>query len=123
MTGARSAPWSSFCRAWTRRGHLSCRKGPGCEVLPADRNSPPTPHARGAGSGARYWVLQSPSLLWATFTFFSISCSSDSATRTSFGFWYCRWSQDEDKIQSLLPILSPLPLSHTRTCAHTQGPF
>lgn len=33
-----------------------------------------------------YWVLQSPSLPWAVFTFLSSFCSSDSAATTSFGF-------------------------------------
>lgn len=74
---------------------------------------------RSAGSWVYYWVLQSPSLLWAVFTFFSSFCSSDSATRTSLGLWYCGWSQGEGMIQSYYP-------HHTHThipCPHAQDPF
>ena len=67
---------------------------------------------RSAGSWVYYWVLQSPSLLWAVFTFFSSFCSSDSATRTSLGLWYCGWSQGEGMIQSYYP-------HHTHTHTHT----
>lgn len=63
----------------------------------------------GVQAWVHYWVLQSPSLLWAIFTFFSSFCSSDSASRTSFGFWYCRQGQGEDN-----SVTSPLP-THTHT--------
>lgn len=43
------------------------------------------PHCRCKAQDS-YWVLQSPSLLWAVFTFFNSFCSSDSAAMTSFGF-------------------------------------
>lgn len=73
------------------------------------------PPSRRCRLRAHYWVLQSPSLLWAILTFFSSFCSSDSATRTSFGFWYYRWARKRTSFRHI----PPSPPLHT----HTQGPF
>lgn len=51
-----------------------------------------------------YWVLQSPSPLFAAFIFFSSFCSCSSAAKISFGFWYCRTERNalSTPVQSLL---------------------
>lgn len=52
-----------FLQSLDKKRPRLCRKGPGCKVLPVDRKSLPTLHARGTSPGVYYWVLQSPSLL------------------------------------------------------------